>query len=303
MRIKKFLAAVFAAIALSFSGAGIAQSPTKPDIIEVIELSGVINQATAAQVEAQVEKINENPKIKGVILVINSPGGGVSSTLVLVQALAKIKVPVMAFCEYECASGGVYALTAPSIKYVAVRSDTIGGSVGVIMHLQRFNRLLDWAKIDSETYKSGSLKDAGNPTRAAQDDERAYLQGIVDQMAQSFYAAVSKARPNAKMEELKTARIFIGQEIVRVGLADKVMDWDEVKLKAKAMSGSKNAYTRDELKKLTKDATEAANMSLSKPPAIASDGWTDHFAFLVETIREIKAGESVRFEYRMPYRF
>ncbi len=308
MKIKALLAAGFVSLLLAFSGAGVAQAPAKPDILEVIEISGVIREHTARSVAEAVERVNESPKIKGVLLVVNSPGGGVAATQVIVQELSKVKVPVVAMCEYECASGGVYLLTAPSIKYIAVREDTIGGSVGVIVHMQRFHRLLDWAKIDSETYTSGSLKDVGNPTRSARDDERKFLQGMVDQIAERFYAVVAKARGSKvapHMAEIKTAKIFVGgHEIVRVGLADAVMDKDGAIKKLKDLSGSKNAFTRDELKKITKDASEAANMSSPiKRGAPQADGWVDHLAYLVDTMKEVRAGQSVSVEYRMPYRF
>lgn len=280
-----------------------AQAPAKPDIIEVLEISGEITAGTAAMVANAVEKVNENPKIKGVLLVMNSPGGGASASAVLYQELGKIKVPVVGFCEYLCASGGVYALMAPSVKYIAVRDDSIGGSVGVIMQLTRFNRLLDWAKIDNETFTSGSFKDAGNPTRAGTDDERKYLQGIVDQLATKFYGVVSRARPKAKMDEIKSARIFIGSEIVRVGLADAVMTRDEAVTKVKELSKSKNAYTRDELRKITRDASEAASMKPVTPPTDFITRGLAHLDTAMELVSEVRSGESVRFQFLMPYRF
>lgn len=290
---------------LAFSLAIGAQTPTKPDIIEVIEISGEINQFTANSVAAAVEKINETPKIRGVLLVVNSPGGGASASAVVYQELSKIRVPVVGYCEYLCASGGVYALMAPSVKYIGVRDEAIGGSVGVIMQLTRFNRLLDWAKIDNETFKSGALKDAGNPTRDATEADRAYLQGIVDTLAKKFYGVVAKARPKADIKTLATARIFIGDEIVKVGLADAVMSRDDAVKKVKELSGSKNAFTRDELRKVTKDASEAAGMSAGGygGQSPRADGWVDHLAYGVELVKEIRSGESIRFSYRMPYQF
>jgi len=59
--------------------------------------------------------------------------------------------------------------------------------------------LLEWAKVDLEVYRSGPLKDAGNPMRGSTEAERAYLQALVDTLAQQFYGDVRKARP--KMEE------------------------------------------------------------------------------------------------------
>lgn len=297
---KRLLAVLFAAF---IAVPALAQAPAKPDIIEVIEINGEISQHTAAGIAAAVEKINETPKIKAVILAVNSPGGGASASAVIYQELSKIKVPVVGYCQYLCASGGAYALMAPSVKFVAVRDDSIGGSIGVIMTATRFHRLLDWAKIDNDTFKSGALKDSGNPTREMNAADRVYFQKIIDQLAEKFYDVVVKARkPNpAQLAEIKTASIFIGQDNVRVGLADAVMTWDEVVAKAKELSKSKSAFTRDELRKLTKDASEAASMRPIIPTA--SDGWLGHADKVMELLSEIRAGESVKFAYRMPYQF
>ena len=300
--LRTMFAMLLAFLLLTFAITVDAQAPSKPDLIEVIEITGEIHNGAVLSVAQAVEKINDTPKVKGVLVVVNSPGGGALASAVLYQELSKLKVPAVGFCEYLCASGGLYALMAPSIKYIAVRSETISGSVGVIATVTRYNRLLDWAKIDSETYKSGPLKDAGNPTRAAQDEERKYMQGIVDDLAAKFHGIVSKARPKADMAVLKTARVFIGDQAVKVGLVDSVMTRDEAVKKVKELAGTKNAFTREELRKITKDASEAAGSTLTTPQP-RMDGWLDNANYLVDVVREIKSGESIRFEYRMPYRF
>lgn len=300
---KTILAALILSLASIVSTGGVyAQAPAKPDIIEVIEISGEIGAGTAAQVAAQVEKINETPKVKGVLLVVNSPGGGATASAVLYQELAKIRVPVVGHCEYVCASGGVYALMAPSVKFISVSDETIGGSVGVIGQITRFNRLLEWAKIDNEVFKSAPLKDAGSPTRAGTLEDSKYIQGIIDTLATKFYAVVVKSRPRANMTEVKTAKIFIGEDIVKVGLADAVLNRDGALKKIKELSGSKNAYTREELGKVVKNASEAANLSMPIK-RVDADSWLDHASTLMGLLQEVRSGESATFQYRMPYRF
>src|SRR5581483_9148989 len=93
------------------------------------------------------------------------------------------------------ASGGEYALMSPSVKYIAVSDDAVSGSIGVRATLTRYYRLLDWAKIDVENYKSGELKDDGNPTRAPTAAERQRIQAEIDKLALKFYSVVAKARP------------------------------------------------------------------------------------------------------------
>lgn len=274
----------------------------RPDLLEIIDVSGVINDGMARTIAAQVEAINEVPKIRAVLLTVDSPGGSVLPSASIYEDLSRLKVPVVAFCNNVCASGGLYILTAPSVKWIAVRTQTIGGSVGVVMQVTRFNRLLDWLKIDNETYVSGALKDAGSPLRAARDDERKYLQNLTMSLAERFYELVEKSRPRASsnMNEIKTARIFAGSDIVRVGLADAVSTKEEAIKKAKELSGSKSIFTRDELKKMSKAADEHPVPQWRLPLKVSEYG---DVAWLIETLKEIREGESIRFEYRLPYRF
>lgn len=299
---KKLLASVGLAVSLLFgSGAGVAQT-SKPDIVEVIELVGEIHGGTAGYIKEQVDKINENPKVKAVLLVIQSPGGGAIATSNAYEELSKLKVPAVAWCNSICASGGYYIMMAPPVKHVAVRNDAISGSVGVIMTNTRFNRLLDYLKVDNETFKSGSLKDAGNPTRAAEKEEREYLQGIIDSLASGFYDVVAKGRSGkeVKWDEVKKAKVFIGKDGVKVGLADSVMTYEQAVEKAKSLNSANkgNTFTRYELKKIAKDAG-GNEPSYQTPKQEPKNEYKD----LMDLIKEVREGSSVKFEYRLPYRF
>lgn len=272
----------------------------KPDILEVITISGGIDGSTAAQIASEVDKIAENPKIKAVLLIVDSPGGTVTASQAIYDELARLKVPVVGWCQSVCASGGVYVLMSPAVKHIAVKPETISGSVGVVMQMMRFNRLLEWAKIDPKTYRSGHLKDAGNPMRPMEDAEDKYLQSIVNSLAEKFYGIVGKSRKIKDWEAVKTAKIFIGDEAVKIGLADAVSTKTEVTAKAKELSGSKTIFTREELKKMSSAAEGGSHYTAPvhefRSVFRALDTATDAF-------KEVWAGESVRFEYRMPYQF
>jgi len=279
---------------------------SRPDIIEVMALHGEVDDGMAAAVKEQVEKINDNTKIKAVLLDVDSPGGTVSASQAIYAELAKLKVPVVGYCARLCASGGEYALMSPSVKYIAVSDDAVSGSIGVRATLTRYYRLLDWAKIDVENYKSGELKDDGNPTRAPTAAERQRIQAEIDKLALKFYSVVAKARPRVSLQAIKPAGIFFGGEAVEVGLADSVMTRDQVIAKAKELSGSKLAFTREELSKMTKAAHESTAYEAPKlAPRVDGAGivWMSDLHDILEMLREIKSGESARFEYRMPYRF
>ena len=270
----------------------------RPDLIEVVEISGEITEGTATQIDQTVAAINDNPAVKAVLLVVKSPGGGVAATAETYAALGRLKPPVVAWCSYVCASGGIYILMASSVKHIAVSEQAISGSVGVIAQITRFNRLLDWLRVDNDTYKSGGLKAAGSPMHEPTAEERKYLQGVVDEFADRFYAVVKRARPQlSDWSAVKSARIFIGDQAVKVGLVDAVMGKDAAIKKAKELSGSKNIYTREELKKMSRAADERPAFAFSLPQAFGDVPW------LIEVLKEVRRGETTRFMYRMPYEF
>lgn len=274
-----------------------------PDILETLDVFGEISPGDANAMVEKVKGINENQKIKAVLLTVDTPGGGAIASASLYAEIAKIKVPVVGWCNRLCASGGIYALMSPSIKYIVVRPETISGSVGVIMHSMRYNRLLDLVKVDAETYRSGTLKDAGNPTRAIEGPEKAYLQGIIDNLAGRFYAVIAKARPKiTDWEAIKSARIFIGEEAVKIGLVDAVGDKEDAVKKAKELSGSKLIFTREELKRMSKMADGPTGGFYGRSPDLAERA-ADDLHWLVNMLQEIKSGSAVRFDYRMPYQF
>jgi signal peptide peptidase SppA len=244
-------------------------------------------------------------------MVVASPGGGVLASSAIYEELSKLKVPVVGWCDNICASGGMYVLMAPSVKYVGVRSTTISGSIGVIMTATKFNRLLDWAKIDNTTFKSGKFKDSGNPTTGMQEEERAHLQQTIDVLAARFYDLVAKSRPKitqAQFADIKTARIYFGEDGVKAGLVDEVMSLEQATKKAKELSGSKLIYTRDEIKKMSKMAnSDSFSFSFDGNSVSALDSLMSELAsairLTVKAAQEISAGESVHAEYRMALRF
>ena len=273
-----------------------------PYIVETIQVSGEIDDSTTTQIKQAVEAVNANPRVKAVVLELDSPGGGAGASAASYEELSKIKVPVVAWCDGMCASGAYYIAMSPSVKFIAARQEAIAGSVGVIMHMTRYNRLLDTLKIDSEVHASGSLKDSGDPTKAPSAEEEQYLQSIIDTLAARFYAVVAKSRPNIRdWKAVKTGRVFIGEEAVKLGLIDATMDLDGAIKKAKELSGKKTIFTRDEMKKIGALADEPVGMKAPILKPLAS--WGADLHTLVSMLTEIKGGERVEFKYLMPLRF
>ena len=194
------------------------------DKIGVIDLDGVILSAETPI--SQLRKFADDGSIRAIVLHINSPGGGAAASQEIYEEVKRIrdekKKPIVASIESEGASGAYYIACGTS-KIYANRASLVG-SIGVIMEYTNYGDLLKWAKLKSEIFKSGELKDAGTPTRDPTPKEQAYLQGLVNNMFQQFVddVASGRKRPVAEIQPLATGEVWTGQQAVPLHLIDSI---------------------------------------------------------------------------------
>lgn len=279
--------------------------PTKPDILETIQIKGEIDQDMWQKVSAQVKAINTNPRVKAVLIVVDSPGGGVTASEEIREEFDSLKVPAVAFCNSMCASGGMYILMSKQVKFIALRDATIAGSIGVFAEVQHYDRLLNWAKIDTSVFKSGdpatSVKDAGDPSQPMSDTDVKFFQNLVNGLADRFYGLVTSHRNIADVAAMKTATVFVGADAVKEGLADAVMTQEKAEEKAKELSGSKAIYTKDEMQKMAQSVSGDSS-SDDTGNRLATPTLSDNLSWLIGETRQILATQRVTIKYELPYR-
>lgn len=165
-------------------------------------------------------------RVKAVLLHINTPGGAADDADAIYRALmhykAKYKVPIYAYVEGLCASGGMYIASAADKIYAT--SSSVIGSVGVIMG-PTFNFFDAMTKVgvSAVTLTQGKDKDALNPFRPWKPDEDATLKPIMAALYHQFVGIVAKARPMLTEEKLINdlgAHVFIAEEAAKLGYID-----------------------------------------------------------------------------------
>jgi protease-4 len=190
--------------------------------IGVIEIEGAITDMKEAMED--VVKFKEDDSIKGVILRINSPGGAVGPTQEIYSEIKKLKQSKKVYVSMGsvCASGGYYLAVTGEKVYAS--PSTITGSIGVIMEQAVIEDLMKKIGIEANTIKSGPLKDTGTPFRKMRDDERKYLQGIIDSIYEQFVNDVAEGRkmPIDKVKQLADGRIYTGLQAKETGLIDSI---------------------------------------------------------------------------------
>jgi len=199
----------------------------KPNLLR-IDLEGAILSD-----KEFLEKIEDAKKenIKGVLLVINSPGGSVAPSVEMSLAIKRLKKqkPVIAYAKGIMASGSYYAGIWAD-KIIANPGSMIG-SIGVIFEAPNIEGLSQKLGIKEQVVKAGKYKQAGTPTREWKPYERAELEKVINNTYKMFITDVANARglDINKSSEFADAHIFTAKGAKKVGLVDKIGNIDDAK--------------------------------------------------------------------------
>ncbi|MCT4626592.1 signal peptide peptidase SppA [Halodesulfovibrio sp.] len=222
---------IIAAVAL-FAGATAALRVTKGNDMPYFtqEKFGVINVngfiADSRKVSDWACTLRNDDSIKGVVVRINSPGGGVAASQEMyyaIKRLAKVK-PVVVSMGTVAASGGYY-IAAAGHKIIA-NPATLTGSIGVKMELPNFKGLMQKIGVSYLSLTSGKLKAAGSPFQTMTKEERDYLQAIIMDMYNQFIDVIVEGRQMEREKILPYAdgRAMTGQQAFKLGFVDMLGD-------------------------------------------------------------------------------
>ncbi len=171
-----------------------------------------------------LDDLEKDDSVKGVLLVVNSPGGEVIASEKLarkVEELAEEK-PVVVYVEGLDASGA-YMVSVPA-DYIVAEKHSIVGSIGVRMDLMHYYGLMKKLGINVTTIKAGKYKDIGSPFRPITKEEKEYLQKMINETYMDFVKWVAEHRHLSINYTLKIAdgKIYTGEDAKKVGLVDEV---------------------------------------------------------------------------------
>ena len=211
--------------------------------IGIVEAKGAIGEAQAGvdsdKVVKLLKKYEKDDDVKAIVLRVDSPGGSVAPSQEIHDAVKRIKAKkkVVVSMGALAASGGYY-ISAPADRIYA-EPGTLTGSIGVIFVHFNVRGLLEWAKIEESTLKSGKYKDTLSPFRPLRDTDREEIQGISDDVYGQFVEAVAQGRgmPEARVRELAEGRIYTGKRAKELKLVDELGGFDDAIGAAWALAG------------------------------------------------------------------
>ncbi len=179
--------------------------------VGLIYLRDAIHAFSSAEMIAQIEYAREQPEIRAVVLVIDSPGGTVIDTEAVYLELARLREqkPVVTMAQGVAASGAYYL--SVGTDYIFAGPSSPVGNVGVVSQLPPAPGVFE------DLVSTGPYKLFGS----ARDAQLRRMEAI----KQAFYSAVSLGRGDSLQigpETLLRGEIWLGSEAQRLGLVDEL---------------------------------------------------------------------------------
>lgn len=225
------------------------------DKIAMITLRGIITSSKEGDegetmvddIKIQLQQALDDPKVKAILLRIDSPGGEVTASDVIYNAVrrARAKKPVVVYMGTLAASGGYYISCGGS--YLMASDTSLTGSIGVIIETLNYKDLFGKIGVNSVVFKSGAFKDMLNGARDMTEDEKGYIQGLVDQTYQKFLNIVATERkiPVEKLLDkshpIADGRVISGKDAKTDNLVDALGEVEDAIAKAREMGGAPDA--------------------------------------------------------------
>ncbi len=186
--------------------------------------TGDENNITAYGFNRLLREVEKDSTIKGVIVRIDSPGGGVSASDQIWRQMNLLnkKKPMVISMSDVAASGGYYmAMTgAPIVAYRATET----GSIGVVFGKPDLRGLYNKIGVAKDFIERGKHADIDSDYTPLTPDEQALLRQGIDQSYTDFVSKVAAARhrPYGQIEPVAQGRVWLGQQAAGNGLVDEL---------------------------------------------------------------------------------
>jgi protease-4 len=184
---------------------------------------------TVTQVERALRLAKRDDSIKGILLFVDSPGGGVTDSDLIYRKLREFRSetdkPVVALFGDMAASGGYYIACA--CEHIIAQETTITGSIGVVLSQWNFHAAAEEIGIRSVDIVSARTpyKTMLSSMKPVDETEVAIARAIVDEMYDRFVTVVAEGRPELdreRIERLADGRIYSADQARAAGLIDGV---------------------------------------------------------------------------------
>lgn len=207
--------------------------PLTGPAIAIVEVNGAIVSGSAPEFSASssaaaddimnaIQWSVQDPDVKALLLLVNSPGGSVVASDVIYNELKNVQMPIVVLFGETAASGGYYISMAGD--YIIANPNTLTGSIGVISTFPNAEELLDKVGVEMNVVISGEAKDFGSMYREMTPEEQAYWQALINETYDSFVQIVAEGRNMSEddVRALADGRVYTGRKALELGLVDSL---------------------------------------------------------------------------------
>lgn len=212
------------------------------DTVAVIHIDGVIAGTGSTfdgiispeYFKSQLDQAADDPNVKALVLRVDSPGGTVAASQEIaayVKEFKRSKPVVVSVGDVD--ASGAYMVSCQANTIIANPGSAVG-SIGVITEIPNVAGLLDKVGVEFQVITAGKYKDAGSPYRPLTDEEKALIQGQIDQIYGQFIDTVAEGRKmeRSEVESLATGWAWNGEEAKKLGLVDEIGTYEDALDKA-----------------------------------------------------------------------
>lgn len=184
---------------------------------------------STARVRQQLKAAKRDSEVRGVMLVMDTPGGtskGNEDLANEVAALAAVK-PVFAFIEDMTASAGV-ATASMATKRFANNATAMYGAMGTYAVIQDMSGMAEKLGIKVHVIKAGEFKGAGTDGTEITEKQIDELQRVVNSVNEAYLGLIAKGlkRSVESVRSLADGRVILASDALSAGLIDGIQSFD-----------------------------------------------------------------------------
>lgn len=183
------------------------------------KIGGII---TPKRLISTLEKANANPKVKGIVLRINSPGGSALASDIIYNTVKNINKPIYISIGSVAASGGYYIASAGN--KIFAENNSITGSIGVVSLIPNFKKLTDKVGVNMSEISLGKNSDLYSLISPMTNSRKEKIYQANLKVYDEFLTKVSYGRNMSKEDVNKIAqgKVWLGEEAIKIGLVDEI---------------------------------------------------------------------------------
>jgi len=186
-----------------------------------------------------VKSADQNPNIKSILLVVDSPGGQVTGTDLLADAISNSTTPVVAYIEGIAASAAYWIISGASKIIASSDLDRIG-SIGTMLMVEDLKPALEAQGVKfHEVYASLSVDKNKDFNQVLDGNYEAYQKNVLDVINNKFLSSIKTNRPAVEDSTL-TGKIYFAPEAIALGLIDEIGSLDHAISLFDSLANEKN---------------------------------------------------------------